>query len=187
MGLFCWLCRICLGSGGELRAYEPFFYSHIREDKEKAVERKTSKAWQVVEPVVEAMGYEFVGAEYVQQDRRNTLRIFIDRPEGITLDDCSAVSHQLSGVLDVENPIEGTYDLEVSSPGLDRPLFKAEDFGRFAGQTVKIRLTVPQAGRRNFTGILLGLEDDKVRVEVDKQVFELPFGHIERAKVIPLF
>lgn len=151
------------------------------------MERKASRAWQVVEPVVEAMGYEFVGAEYVQQDRRNTLRIYIDRPDGITLDDCSAVSHQVSGVLDVEDPIAETYDLEVSSPGLDRPLFKAGDFGRFAGQTVKIRLAVPQDGRRNFRGVLLGLEDDKVRVEVDKQIFELPFGHIERAKVVPLF
>lgn len=151
------------------------------------VDRRASKAWQIVEPVIEAMGYEFVGAEYVQQDRRNTLRIYIDRPEGITLDDCSTVSHQLSGVLDVEDPIAETYDLEVSSPGLDRPLFKAGDFERFAGQTVKIRLAVPQDGRRNFRGVLLGLEEDKVRVEVDKQIFELPFGHIERAKVVPLF
>lgn len=146
---------------------------------------KASKAWRIVEPVVEGMGYEFVGAEYVRQDGRNTLRVYIDRPTGITVDDCSAVSHQLSGVLDVEDPIGANYDLEVSSPGLDRPLFKAGDFGRFAGQDVKIRLIAPLDGRRNFSGTLLGIEDDRVRIEVDTQVFELPYGHIERARIVP--
>jgi len=79
------------------------------------------------------------------------------------------------------------YDLEVSSPGLDRPLFKAVDYQRFCGHAVKIRLMVPQSGRRNFTGVLLGVSDDKVRVEVDKEIFDLPFGQIERARLVPQF
>ena len=152
------------------------------------VDQRVSKAWQVIEPVVEAMGYEFVGAEFVQQDGRKTLRIFIDLPGGISIDDCSTVSHQVSGVLDVEDPISGAYDLEVSSPGLDRPLFKGADYERFSGQMVKIRMAVPQEeGRRNFSGVLLGINGDTVRVEVDKQIFELPFGQIERAKLAPQF
>lgn len=143
------------------------------------------QAWQIVEPVVEGMGYEFVGAELIMHDGRGTFRVYIDQPDGITLDDCSAVSYQLSGVLDVEDPIRHPYNLEVSSPGFDRPLFRAQDFKRFAGQVAKIRLNVPQQGRRNFKGTLLGFDDGKVRIQVDKVVFELHIEQIERARLVP--
>lgn len=151
----------------------------------------TQKVWQIIQPAVEGLGYEFVGLEYVRQDGRNTLRIYIDAAAGITLEDCEAVSHQVSGVLDVENPIGDTYDLEVSSPGMDRPLFKEQDFAKFSGQRVKIRLAVPLAvagqSRRNFTGQLLGIEQGKVRVKVDHEVFELAYEQIERARLVPEF
>jgi ribosome maturation factor RimP len=151
------------------------------------MEQSNSKEWKIVEPVVEGMGYELVGVELMRHGKDCTLRVYIDKPAGITLDDCAAVSHQLSGVMDVEDPIQLPYRLEISSPGLDRPLFKAADFERFAGATAKIRLAVPQSGRRNFTGILSGVQDGRIRVEVDGEMFELDIDHIERARLVPRF
>jgi ribosome maturation factor RimP len=149
------------------------------------VEQSGSKEWKIVEPVVESMGYELVGVELMRHGRECTLRVYIDKPAGITLDDCAAVSHQLSGVMDVEDPIQSAYRLEISSPGLDRPLFKVGDFERFAGATARIKLAVPLEGRRNFTGILSGVQDGRVKVQVDEQMFELNFEHIERARLVP--
>lgn len=151
------------------------------------MEQSNSKEWKIVEPVVESMGYELVGVELMRHGRDCTLRVYIDKPAGVTLDDCAAVSHQLSGVMDVEDPIQLPYRLEISSPGLDRPLFRAADFERFAGSTAKIKLAVPLAGRRNFTGVLSGMHDGRVRVEVDGELFELDFDHIERARLVPQF
>lgn len=145
------------------------------------------QVWRIVQPTVERLGYEFVGTEYIRHGGRNTLRVFIDTPAGVTLEDCEAVSHQLSGVLDVEDPLGGAYDLEVSSPGLDRPLFREEDFRRFAGERVKIRTTVPRDGRRNYTGTLLGIEHGRVCVQVDRETFELDYDEIERARLVPRF
>ncbi len=145
------------------------------------------REWSLIEPVIEQMGYELVGTERIRNGKHLILRIYIDKPEGITVDDCAAVSHQVSGVLDVEDPIEAAYDLEVSSPGLDRPIFRAEDFARFAGERAKIKLSVPLARRRNFTGTLLGMQDGKVSVQVDQEVFELEYQHIEKAKLAPQF
>jgi ribosome maturation factor RimP len=143
--------------------------------------------WLVLQATVEGMGYEFVGVEYVGQAGRNTLRVYIDTAAGVTLEDCEAVSHQISGLLDVENPVSGAYDLEVSSPGLDRPLFRREDFSQFAGQRVKIRMAIPMDGRRNFAGQLLGVENDLVSVEVDGQIFKLVYEQIERARLVPQY
>ncbi|HEY3487500.1 MAG TPA: ribosome maturation factor RimP [Gammaproteobacteria bacterium] len=147
----------------------------------------TSKEWKIVEPIVERMGYELVGVELMRHGRDCTLRVYIDKPQGVTLDDCAAVSHQLSGVMDVEDPIQLPYRLEISSPGLDRPLFKASDFERFAGSIAKIKLAVPLEGRRNFTGVLSGVKDGRIRLEVDAEIFELNYEHIERARLVPQF
>ena len=104
------------------------------------------------------MGYELVGVQMLNAGKHGkTLRIYIDHADGITLDDCAAVSHQFSGVLDVEDPVSGNYDLEVSSPGLDRPLFVAEHFARFTGEQVKIRTLSPHDGRRKLSGELKGI------------------------------
>jgi len=149
--------------------------------------QKSSKAIRdLVRGVVEPMGYELVGVEYLTgQPGGNLLRVYIDKEEGITLDDCSAVSHQLSGVLDVEDPIPGNYNLEVSSPGLDRPLFEPEHFERFAGKKVNIRLDASIPGRRRYKGTLLGIEEDRVQVEVDGEVFSLDLDEIRDARLVP--
>ena len=137
---------------------------------------------------VEPMGYELVGVEYVSQGASgHTLRIYIDHSNGITFDDCVAVSRQVSGVLDVEDPIHGSYDLEVSSPGLDRPLFYKEHFERFAGQQVKVVMHSKVEGRRRFKGLLKGVKGDDVLVVVDDEELALPLDQIEKARLVPDF
>ncbi len=145
------------------------------------------EVWRVLEPTISAMGYEFVGVEYVGEAGRNTLRIYIDTATGVTLEDCESVSHQISGLLDVEDPVGGAYDLEVSSPGMARPLFRIEDYERFAGELAKIRLAIPEDGRRNFKGKLIGVESGYVVIEVDGQIFKLRFEQIERARLEPQY
>ncbi|MCL7571001.1 ribosome maturation factor RimP, partial [Pseudomonas aeruginosa] len=110
---------------------------------------KLEQLQALLAPVVEALGYECWGVEFISQGRHSVLRVYIDRPEGILIDDCEAVSRQVSGILDVEDPISGEYTLEVSSPGMDRPLFTLEQFAKHAGEQVKIRLRSPYEGRRN--------------------------------------
>ena len=141
----------------------------------------------LLEPAVAAMGFELVDTEFSGSGRQAVLRIYIDNPEGVTVDDCVQVSRQVSAILDVEDPIPGQYMLEVSSPGLDRPMVKREDFQRFAGEVVKIRMSVAVLGRRNFTGRLVGIESDTVILEMDNESFDLPFGDIEKARLVPQF
>jgi ribosome maturation factor RimP len=116
-----------------------------------------------------------------------TLRVYIDSPRGVNVDDCARVSRQLSALLDVEDPLPGQYTLEVSSPGLDRPLVKPEDFRRFVGETVKVKMQQPVLGRRNFSGRLVEVAADHVVVEVDKEIFNLAFDDMERARLVPRF
>ena len=139
----------------------------------------------IIEPAVTGLGYELVGVEHLPQGRHSLLRIYIDSEDGVTVDDCGRVSHQVSGVLDVEDPIRGPYTLEVSSPGLDRPLFTAEHFQRFAGNRVKIQLRAPQQGRRKFSGMLHGMRDEAVVIEQDGEELALPIGAIEKANLVP--
>lgn len=138
---------------------------------------------------VEAMGYELVGVEYLSHGRSGggVLRIYIDSLDGITLDDCSRVSHQVSGILDVEDPIKENYSLEVSSPGLDRPLFGRRDFERFTGSQVTLKLRSKISGRRHFKGELQGIEEDDVLLAVDNEIFRLPLDQIDKAKLVPEF
>jgi ribosome maturation factor RimP len=137
------------------------------------------------EPVIESMGYELVGVEFVGGGGHGTLRVYIDRDEGVSIDDCASISHQISGILDVEEPIKQAYDLEISSPGIDRPLFKLADFERYAGSTAKIKMAVGVDGRKNFKGRLQGVADAKmVEIEVDGEVFSLPHADIARANLV---
>ena len=146
------------------------------------------KLTEMVRNVVEPMGYELVGCELVPQGKSGSIfRVYIDHEQGITLDDCSTVSHQLSGVLDVEDPIRGNYNLEISSPGLDRPLFEAEHFDRFAGNRVAVKMQLAVLGRKNFKGLLLSREGDDIQVEVDGEVYDLPINQIDQARLIPDF
>jgi ribosome maturation factor RimP len=142
---------------------------------------------RLLEPGVKALGFELVDVELAGQGHRNTLRVYIDGPRGVTVDDCADVSRQLSAILDVEDPIPGSYALEVSSPGLDRPLARPEDFRRFLGEEVKLRTVDAVNGRRNFKGRLLEAGEDGIVIEADGQRYELAFGNIERARLVPRF
>ncbi|HHH9625287.1 ribosome maturation factor RimP [Pseudomonas paraeruginosa] len=148
---------------------------------------KLEQLQALLAPVVEALGYECWGVEFIFQGRHSVLRVYIDRPEGILIDDCEAVSRQVSGILDVEDPISGEYTLEVSSPGMDRPLFTLEQFAKHAGEQVKIRLRSPYEGRRNYQGILRGVEEQDVVVLVDDHEYLLPIDSIDKANIIPRF
>ena len=140
---------------------------------------------QLLEPVISVLGYELVGIENLGQGRNNTLRIYIDKTEGVTLEDCEKVSRQVSGLLDVEDPIRERYTLEVSSPGADRPLFTREHFASNKGRWVRLRLDKPLDGRRNFKGIIQGMDDEEVLLDVDGTRFSLPLKTIEKARLIP--
>lgn len=140
---------------------------------------------EILEPVVSAMGYELIGVEFHPHRGSALLRLYIDKEGGVNVDDCQQVSHQVSGVLDVEDPIPGHYRLEVSSPGLDRPLFVARDFIRFAGHPVRVQLTLPLNGRRKFTGRLVGVRADQVVLEHEGQELAIPLTAIEKARLIP--
>jgi ribosome maturation factor RimP len=142
---------------------------------------------RLIEPAVEAVGFEFVGLEYVAQGRNSVLRIFIDSEQGITVDDCATVSRQVSGVLDVEDPISGHYNLEVSSPGLDRPLFKLTHFERFVGQEIKLRAHSAVNGRRNFRGLLKAVVGDTIVMLADGQEFSISHSNVEKANLVPDF
>jgi ribosome maturation factor RimP len=142
---------------------------------------------RLLEPVIEALGYELVELEFHPQGRGGLLRIYLDREGGIGVDDCERASRQVSSVLDVEDPIPGAYTLEVSSPGLDRPLRKAEDYTRFAGQRAKLELLLPRDGRRRFSGGLRGIDGGEVLIEVDGVIYRLPLADIGKARLIPEF
>jgi ribosome maturation factor RimP len=146
-------------------------------------EKLLQEVREVVEPILQSQGYELVDLEYQRESRGWVLRIYLDREGGITLDDCTGVSHEVGAVLEVKDVIPNAYVLEVSSPGLTRPLKKPEDYNRFRNQLVKIKLFQPLDGRRNFKGILLGLEGETVRVEADGQVFEIPLQSIAKANL----
>lgn len=143
------------------------------------------KVQRPIAAAVRGLGYELVGVEYLPQGRRSLLRVYIDTPAGVTVDDCERVSHQVSGALDVDDPIHGHYVLEVSSPGLDRPLFTAEHFRRFAGKRIRLRVSPPLGGRRNFSGVLRGLRNDAVVLSQDEGEMEIPLRQVEQARLVP--
>ncbi len=145
---------------------------------------KEQQLIEMLQPVVEALDFEFWGLEYLPSGKHSILRVFIDSEKGITVDDCAAVSRQISGVMDVEDPISSEYSLEVSSPGLDRPLFTIEQYTRYVGEFVDVRLRYAYEGRRKFRGKLVGIEDDDVVVHVDDHEYLLPFDAIDKASII---
>ena len=141
----------------------------------------------LLRPTIEAMGFEFVGLEYLPNPKNRLLRVYIDRePDGITVDDCADVSREVSAQLDVEDPVKGHYSLEVSSPGVERPLFTADDYRRFAGHEAVLQLYVPHEGRRKLTGVLVGAsEQDEAQIEADGELFNVPLSSIRRANLRP--
>ena len=148
---------------------------------------KDSALADLVGPIAVALGYELWGIEYLSHGKQSIVRIYIDSPDGIDVDDCAKLSRQVSSVFDVEDPIMGEYTLEVSSPGMDRPLFTLEQFSRYVGEQVKVRLRSPFDGRRNFSGQMTGVEGDDIVVAVDDHEYLLPFDMIDKANVVPRF
>ena len=148
----------------------------------------SSELKQLLGPVVEALGCELWGLELQTGDKTKLLRIYIDRAEdGIGVDDCERVSRQASAVLDVEEAINGEYILEVSSPGMDRPLYELSQYEQYIGEDISLRLRFPYEGRRNFKGRLTGIDDDEIVLVVTDHEFLFPVEGIEKANVVPRF
>jgi ribosome maturation factor RimP len=159
--------------------------------------------WKLVEPPIAGAGLDLIELQWNREGEGWVLRVFIDRPEpphlpgtseppadvlphlALCHEDCERVSRDLSAALDVADVIHHTYKLEVSSPGIDRPLRREQDFRRFAGQAVKIRCTEPSEGRRNFSGVLRGAQDGQVEVDCDGKVYHLPIATVARANLVP--
>lgn len=142
---------------------------------------------ELIKPVVEALALELWGIEYLSHSKQTIVRIYIDSPKGIDVDDCAKVSRQVGSVFDVEDPIHGEYTLEVSSPGMDRPLFELAQYDLHGGEQVKVRLRTAFEGRRNFTGQLVGIEGDDVVIVIDESEYLLPFDLIDKANVVARF
>ena len=136
-------------------------------------------------PLIGAMGYELLGIEHLAQGRHSIVRIYIDKASGVTLTDCEQVSEQVTGVLDVEDPIRGSYDLEVSSPGLDRPLFTLEHFKRYLGSEAQVHLRSKLEGRRKITARIEAVEGETVVMNADGIVYHVPAGLVEKARLVP--
>lgn len=139
----------------------------------------------LIEPVVEGLGYECVGIDYHPHPKHGLLRIYIDSENGILVEDCSKVSHQISGVLDVEDPIPDNYQLEISSPGEDRPFFKISQFERFIGSTVMVNLFKPIEKRKKIKGSIESVEGEVISLKEDGQIFAVPFSAMSKARLVP--
>jgi len=166
-------------------AYGPFFVSG-EPLPEWDMRQDPLQLSELLGPSIQSLGYELVGVEYRSGgEGGGLLRVYIDSEQGITADDCQTVSYQVSGLLDVEDPIPEHYTLEVSSPGYDRPLFKPQDYERYAGSLVKVRLGFPLNGQRRFKGRLQGLKGENVVIEQDGEHVSLPLDQIEQARLVP--
>lgn len=141
---------------------------------------------EMLETTVERLGFELADLELLE-GTHGLLRLFIDNEAGISLEDCEAVSRQVSALLDVEDPVSGDYSLEVSSPGLNRRLVKAEHFERFAGENVKVKLKRLFEGRRNYKAKLIGYEEPNVILQEGQQKFSVPLQEIDTARVVPKY
>ncbi|MEP1894411.1 MAG: ribosome maturation factor RimP [Alloalcanivorax venustensis] len=148
--------------------------------------KRAEQLKELLAPVVEDLGYTLWGVQYLQ-GRGSVLRLFIDHDDGINVDDCALVSHEVSGVLDVEDPIPGDYNLEVSSPGLDRPLFELSHFERYQGESVQLTLLAPVAGKRKMTATLVAVDGDTLVMELDGESLRVPYSQVDRARLQPRF
>ncbi|TRX56538.1 ribosome maturation factor RimP [Thalassomonas sp. M1454] len=142
------------------------------------------KLTEMLRPSVEMTGVELLGIEFISAGNNSVLRLYIDHENGIDVDNCADVSRQVSAVLDVEDPISSEYNLEVSSPGVDRPLFEKAHYLAVVGETIEVKLGMPQNGRRKFKGLLEAVEGDNLVVIVDGQDYELPLGNVDKANLV---
>jgi len=148
---------------------------------------KQSSLHALIEPIVVGMGFELVGVEYLPQGKHSVLRIYIDHADGIDVDNCGDVSRQVSAMLDVEDPIKGEYNLEVSSPGLDRPLFTLEHFRQFIDCQASVKLKMPLDGQRKFVGLIQSVNDEIINLVTNGISVEIPFEIIDKANLVPEF
>ncbi|MCH8250332.1 MAG: ribosome maturation factor RimP [Proteobacteria bacterium] len=140
---------------------------------------------KLLEPTIERLGFELTDLEVRLDGKGGLLRITIDKPEGIDLDDCEKASLAVSALLDIEDPVADNYNLEVSSPGLNRKLTKLEHFQRFEGETLKVTMRLPIAGRRRFRGTLVSSDNENIVVEVDGESHSLPLASLDTARLVP--
>jgi len=138
----------------------------------------------MLRPAVEEVGKELLGIEYISAGNNSVLRLFIDHENGIDVDDCAEVSRQVGAILDVEDPISSEFNLEVSSPGLDRPLFDKPHYEAVIGEVIEVKLSIPLNGRRKFKGCLVAIENDTLVVTVDSEDYELVLGNIVKANLV---
>jgi ribosome maturation factor RimP len=145
----------------------------------------SSELEKLLEPTIERLGYELTDLEAKLSGKSGVIRVFIDHADGVGIEDCEKVSHAISALLDVEDPVPGQYDLEVSSPGFNRKLTKVKHFQRFTGEIVKVEMRFPIAGRKRFRGKLLSLDDENIVVDVDGVSHSLPMATIDTARLVP--
>ena len=145
----------------------------------------SARLTKLLQPLIEDLDYEFVGIEQSSNPKNPAVVIYIDRPEGIAIEDCEKVSREIAALLDVEDPISGHYTLEVSSPGLDRPLFTAEQYASFAGELVKMTVYAPVDGRRKFKGPILAVSGETVTIDQDGTEVALELGNVVKARLVP--
>jgi ribosome maturation factor RimP len=139
---------------------------------------------ELIDTTIQALGLDLWGVELLQQGKYSLLRIYIDREEGVTIEDCEKVSRQVSALMDVEDPIAGEYTLEVSSPGMDRPLFWIEHYSQYVGSEVDLKLRRPLDGRRKFKGQITKVSGDIVGLLVEGSEYNLEFSDIEKASIV---
>lgn len=154
--------------------------------------RRENQIEGLLTPTVEALGCELWGVELLSQGKHSKLRVYIERPEGVSVDDCERVSREVSDLLDIEDVMPSSYTLEVSSPGMDRILFKAEHYRANIGAIVDVRLNFPFEGRKHFVGVLAAVEDDEVVVRPkdsgeNGEEYVLPLENVQRARLVPQF
>ena len=169
--IFC-ICRTCR------------CFSHQKKWKYRRVKTSVELVKNLVEPAILALGLELWGIEHVLQGKYSLLRIYIESDRGISVEDCEKVSRQVSAILDVEGPITGEYTLEVSSPGLDRPLFTAGQFEQFLGNVVNVRIRTPIEGRRKFRGKIECVTDEVISLQVEQGNVQLGYSDIEKANIV---
>jgi len=163
------------------------FLMKVRSEVYKRLNRKEKQVEELLAPTVESLGCRVWGVEFLAQGKYTKLRLYIDKDAGVTVDDCASISRHVGDILDVEEAIAGAYTLEVSSPGMDRILFRESQYVDSIGERIEVRLNFPFEGRRNFTGLLAGVQDSMAVVQVDDDEYLLPLENVQRARVVPVF
>ncbi|MCE2593738.1 ribosome maturation factor RimP [Motilimonas cestriensis] len=145
------------------------------------------KLTEMLEPSVTDLGFELLGIEFHNAGKNSVLRVYIDHENGIFVENCAQVSHQVSAILDVEDPISSEYTLEVSSAGMERPLFKVEHYQQFIGEEVKLQLRMPITNRRKWKGVIKAAENDLITLEVEGREESFAISNIQKANIVPKF